>query len=282
MRPLVLVGLAACAPGPNEETLVPELRVMLIAPDAAEYAPGDIYVTNTIVFDPTGEGADLLVWSCTPSGDGVCLEDDAPLADRARVVRGVDTETSTDGQLSAALAALLPSGVAVPTTSVWALACAPGVCPIIDDADAGTTASADLADPTRWLGDLPMVGVSLGRTSLWLSDRAAEDRHQHPVVTRVDDGPLFGTDQEPLALTFAVAEDGQADAPTAYGYATGGGFGSVSEDVIDGAVSLEWYAPAEVSKQALLVIVRDTLGGVAFWRDAATSQPAAATEARTR
>lgn len=281
MRPLLLAGLAACAPGPNEETLVAELRVMLIVPDAAEYAPGDVYVTNTIVFDPSGEGADLLVWSCTPTGEATCLEDEVSVADRARVVRGVDTETATDGQLSAALAALLPAGVAVPTTSVWALACAPGLCPIIDDADAGAVDTADLADPTRFMGTLPMVGVSLGRTSVWVSDRPAEERHQHPVVTRVDDGPLLGTDQEPLALTFAVTEDGQADAPTAYGYATGGGFGSVSEDVIDGAVSLDWYAPAEVGKQALLVVVRDALGGVAYWRDAATSQPSP-TAARTR
>jgi len=262
MSIFLLTTLAAvgCTDGPNDDTLVSELRVLAIQADPPEAAPGqDVELTVTIT-DPASTGAEVLLWHCTDLGTG-CLEDGTSHTWTQDLEGDSVGVTATVPDALAAFASDEP----VRATLVWALACEPGLCPQIDDPDGW-----DLSSPTEWLGDLPMLGVSLAFNAMAVSTR--DDGLQNPVIERVGDAPIEANSGEIVELDFTVQLDVAATVDTlAFGYGTAGGFGTTEYAIgDDGEVTLEWYAPEDAGAATLYVVVNDGAGGVGVWVDQAT------------
>jgi len=269
------VGAVACG-GPVEETLVDELRVVAAIPDQAELGAGEAFtLTNTIVH-PTDTAVDTLVWMCTPTGPpgSPCLESTAGDGGWFATERAAGRTSSVEMTVSPLLSVGLTEEPAfVPT---WILACEPGLCPIIDEAAAATTAdqvasvAEQLADPVTLLQGLPLVGAAATQRGVAVSSRAQPDRNQHPVIAEGPAAPLIG-DAE-VGATFELSVDDRGEL-TAFSYATAGGFSEASTPADDRGVSLTWFAPEEGEGAVdLFVVVRDGEGGEALWTGTAEIQ----------
>ena len=264
--------LAGCG-GPNEETLLDELRVIAVVAEPPEVAPGATTTLTATTVDPAGVGPDVLLWTCTDLGDG-CLEAAAP-GFGATLATPVDGAVVTERAAPVELGPLVADGTTVLPVFTWALACAPGVCPVVDLAASdpapgtadGDTLAAWLADPIGGMADLPIEGTSLALTTLGVSTRAE---------------PLVNPTVTPRFEALAATPEGSAQLPftveagaTAWGMTTAGGFDRASYDVVDGAVTLTWIAPEEPGDVDLYVVVNGAEGGSALWRGAATVDAAA-------
>jgi hypothetical protein len=254
--PLLL--LLACTAGPGEETLIEDLRVLALVQEPPEVAPGGASAVEALVVDPEGRAPTVWMWTCTDLGEG-CLEageEGRPAApalagDRARL----------DVQASPALAALAGEE-ALPLVSVWALACDPAVCTAPPD-------EAAMADPRALLATLPIEGVALSGTALWVG--AGPDPHQNPVLTPDFDSLPAVAPGEALDLDFLVtrrSDDGAA--LSLYAYASAGGFAlPVSAEVERSPSTRTWYAPEDAAPGEeidLWVVLVDERAGAAVWQ----------------
>ena len=241
MRVLLIpwIVLAACEPGPNEETLVESLQIVAAVAEPPEVAPFEPYTLTATVVDPEQEGFEVLMWSCLDDCESV--------------------RPDVDGtQALATVASVAP----VPG---WILACAPGVCDLDDPRE------RDLKDPFGWLQTLPIEGVSLVSRLPRLTEDTGE-RHVNPVIEEVpsEDKLQDVRSESSVRLNFSVP-----GAETAWTYTTLGGFRRPSEDIAsDGAVTVEWFAPKKPDTADLFVVFVDALGGAVVWEGSATMKGA--------
>lgn len=259
MIPLLLIGCG----GPNEETLVDELRVMAMVVDPPEVAPGADAAITTYVADPLEEAPDVMVWTCTNLGDG-CLE--AALEDQGTTVASpADGIVSTTRTAPAELAYAVGDGETVLPVLLWALACVPGACPVIDlaaSSPSGSQALSDfLADPFTGMEDLPLVGTSLAFSTIDVSMRADPLLNPGFASTPTE---VVGAPEETVSLDF------ETDAYELWGYTTGGGFVMPSYLVEDGAITMEWVAPADAGTYTMWVVGTGEAGGTVVWTTSAT------------
>ncbi|MDP2313542.1 MAG: hypothetical protein Q8P41_11600 [Pseudomonadota bacterium] len=262
---LLAAALLAGCGGANDETLVDELRVMAVVVEPPEVAPGATATITAWVADPGDVAPDALLWTCTNLGDG-CLE-------AAEAAQGTTVSAPTDGTVVTeriappALAGVVADGTTVLPVLLWALACAPGVCPAIDLATAAPAAGTDdadalatfLADPFEGAEALPLLGTSLALAQVQVSTRAT------PLVNPVLTGPdveLVVAPGASIDLAFTVSAPGVV---TAYGYTTNGGFDATEYAVVDGAVTLTWFGSDTAGDAELWVIVNGEDGGSAVW-----------------
>lgn len=257
-----LVLAVGCMPGPSEDTLVDELRVIGAIAEPPEVAPGETTAVDVVVADPLGSGAEVAVWLCTPADDG-CAE--AGSSTQGRVAVG----SPTDGRFRADLTvdplwAAFAGPEPIPT-SIWVLACEPGVCPLFDrlGGDAlDDEVEALLANPTEWVGDLPLTGVSLAVKQLSVSTRDEADRNDNPVLSV--SAPEESTTGEEWLLDVTVADsNGVAEI---MGLSTAGGFGLTAFEALDGQATMQWYAPDDPGEVQLYAVASDGLGGMAIWQ----------------
>jgi len=151
----------------------------------------------------------------------------------------------------------LPEGV---LAEVYALACEPGAC----------EGPGDLSDPDSWLSDLGIEGVSLALRRVPISPSPEVRLNDNPVLTLDAPLPESVAPSSATLLNFRV-DDAVTEEPTAFGFATAGGFAAAEgEPVVDGAVTLELFAPEEAGTVDLYVVVEDGLGGSAVWTGAVT------------
>lgn len=261
-----LALLLACGPGPRDETVVDELRVLAVVADPPELGPGETAGVEIHVADPDNDGFEAIAWSCVPvEGRGTCLEDAFDVGDRLALFPDGDPVLTTSVTAPAALGAFLDAGpLAVP---VWVLACAPGLCPAIDlarqapaDEPAPEALRALLAAPNDLLGDLPQTGVSLAAWGVTVTDLPQEERALNPILTV---GELPRVVEVDAVLEVPIAVDAASEV-TAYAYTTGGGFDAPGYpvDPQTGAI-LTWYAPAEPGAVEVWIVVQDEDGGSA-------------------
>ena len=240
-----LLWLVGCG-NAGSDTLVSELRVMSIVPEAPELHPGDTTTAAVRIFDPLAAGGEVWVWTCSPV-DGACLGD-PPVPTPIPV---------GDGQLVATLTTspyLPATDVPQPLALVWALACAPGLCDAFFDDPTG------LADPLARVKTIPIAGTSLAFRGLSFSTLSPPSE-VNPTLT----GPAAASDGQRLAFTVVGA-----DAGTAYAYTTAGLFDDTSAPVVGGAFTFTWTAPSPVVPADLLVVVDDGSGGEATWETTVT------------
>ena len=264
---IILFAMMGCG-GPNQETLLDELRVLAMVPEAPEVAPGESTTLRTRGVDPAQGGAEVLVWTCTSLGEG-CIEDEEG--------RSVQVMTPTDGWVETPVGASAALGFVaseepIPLIAVWALACAEGLCPLIDDVQAGAEVDPTLwSDPLDWMDTLDMVGVSLAVNTLSVSTRDPALRHVAPTLSlqsTVDPVAPLGT----LSLT-AVASGTLGPEARVWAYTEGGGFVSTDERPDEsGSVTFEWVAPDEAGVVPLYLVLVDDLGGSALWEGEALVQ----------
>lgn len=242
-----------------------ELRILDIVADPPEVLPGATSNLQVTVADPTGVSPDVLVWTCTNLGDG-CLE-------AADADQGTTLGVTEDGQISATLTAsaaltpLVADGETVFPILAWALACAPGACPVIDLAASAPASGSDeaaelssfLANPFDGAAQLPLQGTSLAYSQVGVSTRQAP--LENPSIHADDPAPHVAAGAE-VDLVFQVEAQGPS---TAYGYTTLGGFSAASYDVVDGAVTLTWFGPEAAGSADLWVVVNGEDGGSAIW-----------------
>lgn len=259
-----LALLPACS-GANDETLLDELRVLSMIPDAPEIAPRETTSLDVRIVDPAAQGGRVLVWTCTRLGE-TCLEDDegrtvtlaAPEAGHLRV----------DLTASPALAAVA-GPEPLPLIQVFALACADDVCPLFDDVDAERPVDPEVwAAPFDWMADLPMEGTSLAFVSLRVSTRAPGERHVNPTLeaTLAADRMESGAT---LAVDVQVAGELSEEAKV-WGYAEAGGFAMTDRRTgADDQTSLDYVAPPTAGDVPLYLVFTDGLGGAALWEGVA-------------
>ena len=74
-RTVTWMGVLTCIAcgGPNDETLVDELRVLSMVSNPPEVIPGETYVIQHLTHIPLGTGSERITWPCTFDGTG-CAE----------------------------------------------------------------------------------------------------------------------------------------------------------------------------------------------------------------
>jgi len=268
----MLLPLFFACSGPNDETLVDELRVLSMIPAAPEIAPMETTDVDVLVLDPGADGYRALVWTCTRLGD-TCLEDD-----EGRTVSVVEPEAGAKAThfpspvtASAALAAVA-SPAPVPFISVWALACVDGACPLLDQVEAGESIDPTVwSDPTDWLADLPIEGTTLAFTTLSISTNLPEDRHQNPILT-VEANEESVAPGETNRLIAQLAGEIGSEAKV-WGYAADGGFEMTDDRPnLNLRAKLDWVAPADAGETDVWLIAEDGLGGAALWEGSLTAE----------
>ena len=268
---------AAGCSGPSPETRIEELRVVAMVADPPEIGPLDETRVDVYVADPEEEGVEVLVWACTNLGEG-CLEEQGGAI-------GIATGTPQDGLLTVDLSpspildGLTTGGLSLEATALWALACRPGQCPLIEEASGAedyhpwsNRLGADLSDPLGWMADLPRKGVSLAFRLLTVSDLPEDERHDNPTIVALFEelptlrrGKKFNLD---FRLDGVLGEEARV-----FNYITGGGF-KMTETYVGGTgdVRLEGFAPKKAGPVDMWVVFNDGLGGVAVWTASTTVQ----------
>ena len=267
------LGLAACAMEGDPETTMRELRVLALTSVPAEPAPGETVILGVEVVDPLGEGADLAVWACTPV-DGRCLEagpPDQPVGAFSFVARGVEARASGALTVPAALAfAIEEAPVDELPIALWALACVPGRCPVIDDLDAAPEAGSPawaalidtLSDPFGLAGGLPIAGTSLASRRLIVSNREAEERNAGPMIVPATEA-VPQVEAEGSTLLRVELSGATLVVPTttrgAFEFAA---YDAEGEDTLD----LRWFGGDEPGEADIVVVAQDEAGAQAVWR----------------
>ncbi len=259
--------LLACG-GANDETLLDELRVLSMLPQAPEVAPGETTTVDVRIVDPTGAGYRALVWTCTRLGED-CLEDEeGRVPALATVEDGRAAVPVTASMVLAAVASESP----LPLVSIWALACTADACPLLDEVERGEEIEPDVwADPTDWMSGLPIEGTSLALASLRVSTRSADTRHVNPTLTVTPAAPSAAPG-ESVDLEVIIAGELGSEARV-WGYATEGGFERPSDRPNARLeADLTWVAPETAGIADGFVLLVDDEGGGALWEGALTAE----------
>lgn len=274
---LPLFMCAGCAVDPFEASTLEDLRVVALVAEPPYAEPGGLLRLTTWVADPAGRGADVLVWTCQNVGDG-CLEatGDAgqqPLVEWTSVGTGIELAYEATPVLLPLELAELPEPGTDDRALIWTLACAPGLCPIIDRVRAnpapGSAAYAEtvrlLAAPDELVAGVPSDQVSVAFRTLRLSRpnrnpcMSAQTvptcgvlpMEVGPPAQRVDDPPVVDADGDQLRVQAWTT------------------LGTVRAEIVDGVVDVQWSAPHRVQRAGrIFTVVDDTRGGVAVhWQD---------------
>jgi hypothetical protein len=266
---VVLWTVLACS-GPSPETLIDELRVVAVVAEPPEIGAMESTSLEVYVADPKEKGVELVVWACTNFGDG-CLESTGGSQSFATAIPE-GGRAIVDLAPSPALKAFTQAGESLEATVIWALACEPGKCPLVDEVAAVESSSPwagdladDLSSPMDWLSDLPQSGVSLAYRLITVSGVPPNERHQNPTITPLfEDLPELKNGKR-FELGFEVAGD-LGDEARVFNYISGGGFKMTDTLVGEpGEVNLVGFAPKKSGPVDLWVVFNDGLGGVAVW-----------------
>lgn len=269
----LLLMLVACG-GPNEETLIDELRVVAMVAEPPEVAPGESVQISVLTSVPEETETEQMTWSCLPMGEA-CLEGQGGSLENWVHQGELDAvgATTYSIDLPVELGAFLQEEEEL-RVPLWTLSCAPGVCPLFamakDSPDAAATGWAGLmsalADPISELALLPKEGVSLAVRTLVVSDRAPESRNQNPVLVPESLDAVSVSLEQSVELQFSLEDEGEN--LQAFGYTTIGGFGTAGKEVDAGVFDLTLFGPIETSEATegrLFVVVNDGQGGTATW-----------------
>lgn len=137
---VTLALLASCGGRISVPDTIRGLQIVAIEANPAQPEPFESLQLRTWVADGVGRGADVLVWLCTPY-QGHCVEalppgsTGLPLSTWTR--HGTSNPEFTADAAWPLFSSIAAANYAIPEIArgkllVWALACAPGTCPVID------------------------------------------------------------------------------------------------------------------------------------------------------
>ena len=278
---VIPLWLAACDASSDLTNVIRGIQVVAVEPSPAEPAPDETLTLTAWVADGIGRGTDVLVWVCTPV-DGHCLESGLaldlalPLSLWTRVGGADPAFVSTNPWPQ--LVALAGEVVSLPGEDrggllVWVLACAPGVCPIVDrvtaDPEPGSSAWLEtermLADPASWIDGLPRGQVSLALKSVgvYLTSDSEDGSWRDPGP------PNRAPTLEPTVihedrLTKFRVGDPDGDPLLIRSFTTAGGVSQTRSG--DTGLGVLWEEPLRPGREAVrFVVAEDGRGGTAVW-----------------
>jgi hypothetical protein len=284
-RGLPLLVLGACASGPAPESRIDSLQVLAITTDRPEAAPGEILNTAFYVANPEGLDYTLLTWTCTAGSDG-CLEAESFGTEPSGVWTGLTRSAPTEQSPAAVGALFIPEQFAafvdetpIPLISIWALACEPGACPILDileeaeaeDGPAREEVRAALSDPEEMLKGQAFDTQSLGLRRQLVSNRPTEERPENPTVD-CPDGLEGARGDTPLKCE--VSGDFSSYAAT-FAYTTAGGFEPYTVPLYPKDTEAEhtWIPEKQASEGEAWVVITDASGGMGIWSGPVSGGP---------
>lgn len=274
---ILLMLLVACLPPDFNLTHIDDLQVVAVQVDPPALAPGLDVVVTTWVADPARRGADILLYTCTIIDEEGCVE--------GREVQGTGphplTAWSAVGQL---VGNNWSVGFSLPTddeqfladldipgsseTLLYALACEPGACEIIDrvaaDPPPGTEAYQNILDmfanPEPWVAELPRDVSSLAIKTVTLQQSESVS-NTNPRVTPLSPGAVlaYRDDLDPIDLTFNVFDGGQANFDVR-AYTTVGTIYGI--DPKPTSVDFTWNPGTMVGEGEIFLVVADKNGGI--------------------
>lgn len=291
---LSLAWLAGCDgvhPVPNS---IRGIQVIAIESTPAQPDTFEALTLGAWVADGLGRGADVLIWLCTPL-DGRCVEayppgsTGLPLSLWTRVGRADPLfEASTPWPLFAGIAA---DNFDIPEDYrgkllVWALACSPGLCPVIDKvsvnprsgSESYAEVSAMLADPASWLDELPRGQVSIAVKAVPVFLEPDTDPYAYPYASYPEYTVQDPVNHPPTLTLRASSADGRVrefetsdpdgDSVITRAFVTAGGV--YTESGSSGTEWVQWQAPLLDDREGYLFLVaEDQRGGTSVW----TSHP---------
>jgi len=292
--PLIWLGLLpagvglGCGGAGYDPTHIDDLRVITVVADPPEAAPGASVGLTTWVADPGGEPADIdvMLWTCLFLEDGSCAE--AQLVDE--VEQWVTIGSAATGVMRTAREVpreteqYLDADGSPLAIQLFALACPVGSCGIVTDVSAAMDdvgiapgIAAELADPSSWMVDLPMQGVSLATREFYLSRRDPGSINKNPVFdarfAEALDDTITVAPGGVVDLAFQV-NDPNGEFVYAYPFTTVGSFDRHKVRADDGQVRLYLTAPPTASPTAtqgqVWVVFDDRDGGLAVYSQTVT------------
>lgn len=284
---IALLALA-CGGGQRHPSEVVDARILGIVAEPPEAQPGETVEVSVLVANPQAREMEVLIWTCGMY-EGECVESMRPFADWAIVATPNGTGPRTSGldviaeyaAEQAQVTRSVPSEVSelldyvdpIPVL-LYALACEPGLCPLIDEAkDALKDNYADsdlekkLADPTLWMYALPMDGVSLAVQQFAVSN-ANKSRNDNPIFdprfVQGRDAVLRVPAGGELEVAFFV-DDPDAEKVYGYSYTTIGAFEARRVKEEDNAIRNYLLAPNQTGEGRVYMVFEDRDGGAAIW-----------------
>ncbi len=284
----------ACGGGQTHPSVIDDTSIIAIVTDPAEAAPGETVSITVTVVDPKQRGAVVMIWTCGLY-EGACIEDNIDLAERVEIIalptpetslrrdiglpdalRHITDQVSTTRDIPSESGELLGTAGSLPV-ALYALACPAGVCPIIDSTREALRSAPsdqllkDLADPTRWMVDLPMEGVSLAIRSFVVSYDTGADRNYNPSFDPRFSAAWDATLRIPtggeLETAFYVT-DPNGEHVYGYAYTTIGQFEERRVKDNSGTVRNWLLAPSSPGDGVAYMVFEDRDGGSAVWRQA--------------
>ena len=273
---MIFWALLGCGSGLSHPSTIESLQTVGIAMSPPTIAPGETATVTLAIADPLGTGADVVLASCLRF-EGRCAEEaltnPSDWLNRATLLPGESTLSILQPISPNTREVFDFLGVDEISLALVAVACEPGLCPIIsriDDAllagEVSDRLAVDIAQPERWLPSLPIEGVSLTSRLIQLKASSSNEDNQNPFIEARFKGHEAdvieiprGVEQE---LAFYVSDD---SAKTyVYVYTTLGAFSSRGERVLDNATR-QYLMSEEVGDGHVFIIFEDSEGGSAIW-----------------
>ena len=254
-------------------TQIKHLQIVSVVADPPEVEPRETTDITVTIADPDGLNPEVAVWVCVPFGDaGRCLESELT-GEAQRVVTGprdstTHAFTATVVPLAIDIAEvdeILDAGGAFRGILAFALACAPGACPLFDQLDNGTVDPIDLSDPSRLLRHVPMSKAHAAWRTLAVTREDPQFRQSNPVLLPQFTAPLEVKAGDTRELNVAV--DGQFSDGLIYPLTTVGGFAEHAVSTGPEPPVLPWVtAKSDAGKDGhVYIVVDDGSGGQAVW-----------------
>ena len=267
-----------CGAGQEHPSRLTSLQTVGIVATPPEVTPGEFVQVDLAIADPAGEGAEIVLASCIRF-ENRCAEE--VLANPSQWLSVAELPA---GETSLRIDRTVPpdadevfavAGLSTVPFALVALACAPGLCPIIEEApealeadEIPTELAVDIAQPERCMIDLPVEGVSLTGKGMLLSEVRSGGENQNPTIEArflERDAPVIeiplDSDQE---FAFYVRDDSD-NRVYAYAYTTLGRFETRRERVRDSAVR-HYLLATERGEGHVTIVFEDEEGGSAVWQ----------------
>jgi hypothetical protein len=271
-----LLLLWACSEGGYEPSQIEQLQIIDVVVSPLEVGPGEELRLQPVVADPQRRPREVLLWTCIFDGQ-TCAESQLQSPEQWLHVLELEEDS---GELAFTVPAEVASWMGdeeVLWVQLFALACVQGLCPAIEQARIAEAEGviddelrAALLDPPSMVRDMPWDGVSLAMRELWISRRPVSERAQNPLFE-----PRFLAAAEPYLeierggsaqLSF-LASDMGAPPLVVRGYTTIGSFHTWEvESSEDSVIHLQLDAPPETGGGRYYVVLRNSWGGSAVWR----------------
>lgn len=280
---LTLLTLS-CGGGSYEPTRIDDLRVVTIVAQPPEARPGSDVRATVWVANPDEAELEVMFWTCLYLEDGGCAE--SQIADELEQWVTIGSASSgtmeTVRQIPREAEDYLVGEDVMVGIQVYALACQADTCGIIrrvqaamDGVGVDEGIARDLADPTGWLDDLPMEGVSLATRDFVVSNRDPGSSNQNPEIDprfaeSLDDAIVM-LPGATIDLAFFV-DDPNGESVYVYPFTTIGTFDDRKVKAEDDQVRLYLTAPPTTGEGRVWVVFDDRDGGLAVYSQAVVVQ----------